>query len=39
VADDMNDLLDDMRRDHPLPEDLALCKRLTTDASRGQKQE
>lgn len=39
LIDLVNDLLDDLRRDHRIPEALALVERLGTHASRRQKQE
>jgi hypothetical protein len=39
LLDHLNDLLDDLRRDHRILEALALLERLTTHASRERKQE
>ncbi|MDI1451888.1 hypothetical protein [Polyangium sp. 6x1] len=39
LLDLVNDFLDDLRRDHRIPEALALLERLTTHASRERKQE
>ena len=38
LLDLVNDLLDDLRRDHRIAEALALLERLTTHARRGPKQ-
>ncbi|MDC3985949.1 hypothetical protein [Polyangium jinanense] len=38
LLDLVNDLLDDLRRDHRIAEALALCERLAMHASGGQKQ-